>query len=119
MPIWDECYNNTKLLIDHGYDINKTDKNGNTCLHSLCMMNHDIIRHPDTIQLLLDSGINLLKKNNNGDTPLDITKQYPEKNIWLRNLLKKEILMRLTILSTIIQHDVFKKYIMSQFIFLI
>ena len=61
-----------KLLNDCEYDINATDKNGWTALHSASAYN-DLL---NIVELLVDNGANKEAKTKYGNTPLHIAARY-------------------------------------------
>lgn len=66
-----ERYDNIKLLIEQGYDLNQADSNGNTPLH-IAAYKGDI----NIIYLLIENGADLTTRNNNNETPLHAAIYY-------------------------------------------
>jgi ankyrin repeat protein len=55
----------SKILVEHGADINATNCNGQTPLFLSCRENHS-----KTINFLLDIGVDINQPDNKGNTPL-------------------------------------------------
>jgi len=77
-----------KILLDAGADVKATDKKGNTLLHYIVLPPNDTIQgwgidldyetrgnhrlfSRQLIELLVENGVSLSDKNNEGETPLD------------------------------------------------
>ena len=61
------------ILLDRGGNPNATDKMGRTPLHLIAQ--HPSIEVEPTLELLLEHGINFMKKDNEGLTPLDYAEE--------------------------------------------
>jgi ankyrin repeat protein len=61
-------------LINYGADINKTDCNGNTPLHTAASKGNF-----EVVKFLVEAGANPIAKNSKGKTPLDLANEgsYP------------------------------------------
>ena len=76
---------NLRLLIEHGADINKTDKDGrNALIHAA----RNIYYQPEIIKIFIESGININSQDNNGRDALEIM------NLQNNNASKREIFYR-------------------------
>lgn len=64
---YDYCEDYTKILLDHGIDVNIKNENGNTLLHLVSNSCNDC---KSFVKLLLERGADANAKNDTGDTPL-------------------------------------------------
>lgn len=75
----------TKLLLESGADIEAKDKYRETPLHKA------VRRGPELVELLIAHNANLLSKNNNNLTPLELAQCLLERNIYDRENVMKTI----------------------------
>jgi len=67
----------TILLLDHGADVNATDKVGNTPLHAAVQTTASREAYLPVIETLISRGADINAQNHGGGTPLEIT-SWPE-----------------------------------------
>jgi ankyrin repeat protein len=69
-----------RLLIDSGkFDVNDLDDGGATALHCVAPRIHgaDALSRSEVVRLLINSGADITKKNNGGETALDLALKVP------------------------------------------
>ena len=130
-----------KLFIDNGANLNETmSTNNSTIAHYWASSRTNITN--EMLEFLVKNGLNILQKNNNNDTPMDIARKMISihdvntdiltaidtnyTNLTkliaigridhLGKLIPKHYNKRFYILSLIIQNDAFKHYIINKYI---
>ena len=87
----------TKLLLNAGFDVNSTDSNGNTALHTIARISlppYSIrihIRITDMLQVLIDEGAHHDFVNNDGKTPMDMANNDEARMILTEQRRKLEL----------------------------
>ena len=81
-------FKGAKFLIENGANVNAEDYNGWTALYLASSWGYDL----KLIKLLIEKGANIEAKNCEGETPLDIVKKDPNKNLieLFENFQKKD-----------------------------
>ncbi|XP_050832194.1 ankyrin repeat domain-containing protein 22 isoform X3 [Serinus canaria] len=72
-----------KMLLRAGVDVNATDSSGSTALHYACEMKNQAV-----IPLLIEAHADTSVKNQDGETPLDITRRLQFHNI--ESMIRKD-----------------------------
>ena len=86
-----------KLLLNAGFDVNSTDSNGNTALHTIARIfpyrysNRIHIRITDMLQVLIDEGAHHDFVNNDGRTPMDMAETVEARIILTEQKRKLEL----------------------------
>lgn len=65
-----------KLLIEMGANVSEIDANGNTLLHRILNDRHFESSYEIIIRALIDNGVDVNAQNNDGDTPLHLTRKF-------------------------------------------
>ena len=87
----------TKLLLNAGFNVNSTDSNGNTALHTIAHISpppYSIrihIRITDMLQVFIDEGAHHDFVNNDGKTPMDMANNYEARRILTEQRRKLEL----------------------------
>ncbi|KAL3475462.1 ankyrin repeat-containing domain protein [Aspergillus californicus] len=59
-----------QILVQHGFDIDRVDSDGNSFLHHACRMGTSAATTVFNVELLLDLGLDINQQNHHGETPL-------------------------------------------------